>query len=84
MSKKKREIVYLVVNADKYELPIAVLFSKQELAIWFGKSRKFVDDLLKNRKPHKNCKVVEVDIEERIRLCKVHKNAKNLPPPTTT
>lgn len=84
MSKKKREIVYLVVNADKYELPIAVLFNKQELAVWFGKSRKFVDDLLKNQKSLNKCKVVEVNIEERFRLCKVHKKSKNCHPPTTT
>lgn len=84
MSKKKREIVYLVVELDKFELPIAVLCNKQELAEWVGKSRKFVEEILRNKKTLNNCKVIPVDIEPRIRTPQKHKKSKNMPPPTTT
>lgn len=81
---KKQEIVYLVVGLDKYELPLAVFVSKKELAIWVGKSQKFIDKLLKSERNFENYRVISVDIATRVRPPKTPKKSKNMPPPTTT
>lgn len=52
---KKREILYLAVSADDYELPVAVFDSIEELAIWDNCSTKTLKKKITHHIMSNNC-----------------------------
>lgn len=65
--KKKKKAIYMYVSADKYEIPLAIADSADELAEMLGVTRNAIDSSMSNARRRGNkCqyKRVLVDAEE--------------------